>query len=201
MDISWLFDKDHWLQTSWRIAGVGVVAQFFIGFLFTVYMKKLALKFREAAEERRMELEQFALQNQTKLAQVHLERSSVIREFDGILWEVTTSLAALNSTSTNKENVDQKRVAFDKAYEELCSYYKQKRLAFPKETAKRIEELIGDLNQTALLCASNVDGIQQGEKFERRASEIPVAMTAIGNLSHSLDDEFRGIIEGEAGRE
>ena len=201
MDSWWLFDKDHWLETSWRIAAVGVAAQCFAGFLFVVYLRELASKFRKTMEERRMELEQFALQNQTKLAQVHQERATAIREFDAIVWEVTSSLAALNSSSTNKENVDQKRSAFNKAYEELCGFYKHNRLAFPKETAKRVEELIGDLNQTALLAVSNVDGVQEGEKFERRLSEIPAAMTGIGNLSHALDDEFRGIIGGKADKE
>jgi hypothetical protein len=154
MDFSWVFDTDHWLRTSCWIAGSGALAQIFIGVFFFGYFKRLVSGFQKATEERRLELEQFAVQNQASLARVHLERSNVIHEFDLILWEVTTSLAALNSSSTNRGNMDKKRIAFDKSYQGFCSYYKHNRLAFPKDTAKRIEELIEDLNHTALLCAS-----------------------------------------------
>jgi hypothetical protein len=197
MNFSWLFDSDHWLRTSCWIAGSGALAQIFIGVFFFGHFKRLVSGFQKATEKRRLELEQCAIQNQARLAHVHLERSNVIHKFALILREVTTSLAALNSSSTNRGNVDQKRIAFDKAYQGFCNYYKHKRLTFPRDTAKRIEELIGDLNRTALLCASNVEGPQQGEKFERRSSEIPAAMTIIGSLSHSLDDEFREIISGQ----
>jgi len=191
MDISWPFDNDHWLQTSYWITGSFVALQVIIGLLFTAYMRRLATRFQELAEERKAELEGFSLENQKEFARLHIERSTLVREFYGSLWEVTTALTALNSYSTDKENVDQRLIVFEKAHEELCGHYKHKRLAFPKETGKRIEELIGTLNNTALLCASIIDGFQQSEKFERRLSEISIGMAAIGTLCDSLEDEFR----------
>ena len=86
MDISWLFDNDHWLQTSYWITGSLVALQVFIALLFTGYMRRLASKFRERAEERRMELEQFSLQNQRRFAQLYIDGSTVVREFYGLLW-------------------------------------------------------------------------------------------------------------------
>ena len=99
---------------------------------------------------------------------------------------VTTALTTLNSSSTNAENVDERRFEFDKAYDGLWHYYKDKRLVFSRDTAKRIEILIETLKQTSILCVSNVAGSHQGDKFERRLSDIEVAMTTIRNLCRAL---------------